>query len=108
MRLVIDGKGKLGYLNGEIQPPASTDPKYKQWRSENSLVTAWLINFMDPPIGKPFMFLPTARDVWEAVRDMYSDNENYSQLYELTTRMWCIHQSIHDVTTYYNEMMLIW
>ena len=33
VRLVIDGKGKLGYLNGEIQPPAADDPKFLQWRS---------------------------------------------------------------------------
>jgi len=63
VRLVIDGKGKLGYLNGEIQPPAADDPKFLQWRSENSIVTTWLINSMEPTLGKPCMFLPTAHDV---------------------------------------------
>ncbi|XP_019056073.1 PREDICTED: uncharacterized protein LOC109115911, partial [Nelumbo nucifera] len=108
VRLVIDGKGKLGYLNGEVKPPATDDPKYRQWRSENSMVTAWFINSMDPVVGKPFMFLPTARDMWEAVRETYSDLDNHSQLFELNTRMWKLQQGQCEVTAYYNEMMAVW
>ncbi|XP_019056106.1 PREDICTED: uncharacterized protein LOC109115925 [Nelumbo nucifera] len=106
--LVIDGKGKLDYLNGEVKPPTTDDPKYRQWRSENSMVTACLINSMDPVVGKPFMFLPTARDVWEVVRETYSDLDNHSQPFELNTRMWKMQQGEREVTTYYNEMMAVW
>lgn len=105
--LVIDGKRKLDYLNGEVTPPADNDPKYMKWHSENLMVTAWLINSMDPVIGKSYMFLPTARDVWDAVRETYSDLDNHSQLYELTTRMWRMQQGEREVTTYYNEMMAV-
>ncbi|XP_024024721.1 uncharacterized protein LOC112092526 [Morus notabilis] len=108
VRLVIDGKGKLGHLNGEVKPPATNDPKYRQWRSENSLVTDWLINSMDPVVGKPFMFLPTTRDVWEAVRETYSDLDNHSELFELNTRMWKMQQGDCEVTAYYNDMMTVW
>ncbi|KAL9420097.1 hypothetical protein AB3S75_037804 [Citrus x aurantiifolia] len=108
VRLVIDGKGKLGYLNGEVTPPTTNDPKYRQWHSENSMVTAWLINSMDSIIGKTFMYLKTARDVWEAVREAYSDLENQSQLYELNTCMWKMQQGNRDVTAYYNDMMAVW
>ena len=52
------------------------------------MVTAWLINSMEPIIGKPFMFLPTACDIWEAIRDTYLDMVNHSQLFELNARMW--------------------
>ncbi|KAG6470011.1 hypothetical protein ZIOFF_070951 [Zingiber officinale] len=108
VRLAIDGKGKLGYLNGEIKPPTTKDPRFEQWQSQNSMVTAWLINSMDPVIGKPFIFLPTARDVWEAVRETYSDLDNHSQLFELNTRRWKMEQGDHEVTAYYNEMMIVW
>ena len=66
VKLAIDGRGKLGYLTGEIQKPKETDPTYKAWRSENSLVTAWLLNSMEGPIAKPHLFLPTAKEVWDA------------------------------------------
>ena len=54
------------------------------------------------------MFLPIACDVWEAVRDTYSDIENHSQIFELNARIWHLQQGEREVTTYYNEMMMLW
>lgn len=75
MKLAIDSRGKLSHLNGEASKPAADDPNLKTWRSENSLVIAWLINSMEPAIEKPHLFLPTAKDVWEAVRDVFRSGE---------------------------------
>lgn len=51
------------------------------------MVIARLINSMELMIGKLFMFLRTARDVWEVVRDTYSDLENHSQMFESNAKM---------------------
>ena len=59
-------------------------------------------------MGKPFMYLPIAQDVWEAVQETYSDLENHSQLFELNTQMWWMQQGDREVTVYYNEMMTLW
>ena len=69
VKLVIDGKGKLGHLTGEVKKPVNNDPHLKSWRSENSLVIAWLINSMESSIGKPFLFIPIAKEVWDAICD---------------------------------------
>ena len=108
VKLAIDGRGKLSHLNGEVSKPAANDPNLKTWRSENSLVIAWLINSMEPAIGKPHLFLPTAKDVWEAVRDMYSDLENSSQIFDLKSKLWRSRQGDREVTTYYNQMVPLW
>ncbi|RVW39537.1 Retrovirus-related Pol polyprotein from transposon RE1 [Vitis vinifera] len=108
VKLAIDGRGKLGHLNGEVSKPVADDPNLKTWRSENSLVIAWLINSMEPAIGKPHLFLPTAKDVWEAVRDMYSDLENSSQIFDLKSKLWQSRQGDREVTTYYNQMVTLW
>lgn len=70
-RFEIVGRGKLGHLIGETRKPEPGDPKINAWRSENLMVFTWLLNSMDSAIGKPYLFLPTARDVWEAVRDLF-------------------------------------
>ncbi|XP_035549022.1 uncharacterized protein LOC118349258 [Juglans regia] len=108
MKLAIDGRGKLSHLNGEVSKPAVDDPNLKTGRSKNSLVIAWLINSMEPAIGKPHLFLPTAKDVWEAVRDMYSDLENSSQIFDLKSKLWRSRQGDQEVTTYYNQMVTLW
>lgn len=55
---------------------------------KNSLFIAWLVNSMKPTIWKPFMFLPTTREVWQAVKDMYSDANNSLQIFDLKSRLW--------------------
>ncbi|WKA05071.1 hypothetical protein VitviT2T_023056 [Vitis vinifera] len=86
IKLIIDGKGKLGFLTGETQRPSPTDAVASQkWQSENSFITSCSINSMKPAIGKTYMFLPTAKDVWDAIRETYSDAKNASQILELKT-----------------------
>ena len=63
---------------------------------------------MEPAVRKPYLFLPIAKDVWDVVRDMYSDVENSSQIFELKTKLWKSRQGDRDVTTYYNEMVTLW
>ena len=52
---------------------------------------------------KKDLFLPTAKDVWDVVRDTYS-----SQIFELKTKSWKSRQRDRDVTTYYNEIVTLW
>ncbi|RVW51120.1 hypothetical protein CK203_078125 [Vitis vinifera] len=109
IKLVIDGKGKLGFLTGETQRPPPTDVAASQkWRSENSFITSCLINSMKPSIGKTYMFLLTAKDVWDAIRETYSDAENASQIFEIKTRLWQMKQGDREVTEYYTEMLGLW
>lgn len=72
------------------------------------MVTAWLINSMEPTLGKLFMFMPHVYDVWEAVGGTSSDLENHSQLFEINTWMWLLQQVDKYVTTYCNDMMILW
>ena len=101
IKLVIDGKGKLGLLTGETRRPPPTDVAASQkWRSENSFITSYLINSMKPAIGKTYMFLPTTKDVWDAIRETYSNAESASQIFELKTRLWQMKQRDREVTEY--------
>ena len=108
VKLAIDGRGKLGYLTGEVKAPKESDDGYNHWRSENSLVMAWLLNSMDSAIAKPHLFMKTAKEVWESVKETYSDLENFSQIVELKTKLWQSRQGSRSVTVYYNEMVAIW
>ncbi|XP_073227024.1 uncharacterized protein [Cicer arietinum] len=107
-RLILDDKGIYGFLTGEVQMSATTDPKYRFWKSENSVIIDWLLSNMESTIKKPFMFFPTAKEVWEAVKETYSDIQNSSQIFDLKSRLWHTRQGDRDVTTYYNELMTLW
>ncbi|KAJ9673002.1 hypothetical protein PVL29_026326 [Vitis rotundifolia] len=87
IKLVIDGKGKLGFLTGETRrsPPIDVAASQK-WRSENSFITSCLINSMKLAIGNTYMFLLTTKD----------------------TRLWQMKQGDWEVTEYYTEMLGLW
>ena len=87
VKLVINSWGKLGYLTGDVKKPATNDLTFLTWRSENSIVTAWLLNSMEATIAKPNMFLPIGKDIWDSVREFYSDLENSSQIFELKSKL---------------------
>ena len=68
----------MGYLLGTIKAPKIKDPLNETWDSENSLVMSWLFNSMKPEIGKPYICLPTAKDIWDVVVKTYSKKDNAS------------------------------
>nr|CAN74671.1 hypothetical protein VITISV_000271 [Vitis vinifera] len=70
IKLIIDEKGKLGFLTDETRQPPPTDVAASQkWQFENSFTTSCLINSMKPSIGKTYMFFLTAKNVWDAIRE---------------------------------------
>ncbi|RVW86324.1 Retrovirus-related Pol polyprotein from transposon TNT 1-94 [Vitis vinifera] len=54
------------------------------------------------------MFLPTAKDVGDAIWETYSDVKNASQIFEIKTRLWQIKQGDREVTEYNTEMLGLW
>ena len=108
VRMYIRGRGKIGYLTGEIREPATTDPSHATWDAENSMVMTWLVNSMEEDICANYMCYSTAKELWENVTQMYSDLGNQSQVYELSLRLGDIRQGNDSVTKYFNSLKRIW
>ncbi|KAH9679366.1 reverse transcriptase Ty1/copia-type domain-containing protein [Citrus sinensis] len=72
---------------GETKAPDVLDPGYPQRDAENSMVQAWLINSMDVDIGRSYLFLPFAKELWEAVTETYYDLGNAAQLFEFKSQL---------------------
>lgn len=108
VKLVICGRGKLGYITGDLPAPPSTDSKYQLWQAENSIVLAWLINSMDQKISRRYLFFKTAKEVWDAARKMYSDLGNASQIFEIRSKLKEIKQGNQTVTQYFSDLQDLW
>ncbi|RVW95345.1 hypothetical protein CK203_034218 [Vitis vinifera] len=80
VRIFICGKGKEEYLTGAIVQPKEDDPGYRTWKLENSMVMSWLINSMTNDIGENFMYYGTAKEIWDAARETYSNIDNTSAI----------------------------
>ncbi|KAH9753027.1 protein kinase domain-containing protein [Citrus sinensis] len=108
VKMFIRGKGKIGYLTGSIKEPTEEDPKFHTWAADNSMIMSWLVNSMESEIGQTYLFLPTAKDLWDAVTETYSDLGNSAQIYDLKTRIRETKQGSQGVTKYYNILKGLW
>lgn len=54
----------------------------------DTMLITWLVNFMTPTIRKAYFFLPMTKDVWDVIRETYSDDEDSSQIEELMIIIW--------------------
>lgn len=61
---------------------------FQQWSPKNSMVTAWLIQTMMPTISKTCLFLPTTKDIWQAIHRTYFNGEDSSQTFDIKTILW--------------------
>ncbi|KAK9085659.1 hypothetical protein Sjap_026070 [Stephania japonica] len=108
VKLLIRGRGKFDYLTSTNGRPTEKDEGSAKWEAENSMIMSWLINSMDSSIGRTYLFLPTAHDIWTAVNETYSDLGNAGQWFELKTRLWRLKQGEKTVTQYYTDLKTLW
>ncbi|RVX06279.1 Retrovirus-related Pol polyprotein from transposon RE2 [Vitis vinifera] len=102
--LFICGKGKDEYLTGEAAMPETTEPGFRKWKIENSMIMSWLINSMNNDIGENFLLFGTAKDIWDAAKETYSSSENTSELFQVESALHDFRQGEQSVTQYYNTL----
>lgn len=74
---------------------------FKTLEAENSMVMVWLVNSMDPEIGQTYLFLLTAKEMWDAINKTLSDLGNSTQVYEIKIRICETKKGALGVTKYY-------
>ncbi|KAG8375959.1 hypothetical protein BUALT_Bualt09G0013400 [Buddleja alternifolia] len=108
VRIFISGKGKEDYLSGAAIQPKEDDPRYRTWKLENSMVMSWLINSMTNDIGENFMYYGTAKEIWHAATETYSNVNNTSAIFEIKSILHDLRQGDSTVTEYFNTLTRHW
>ncbi|CAL2232370.1 unnamed protein product [Prunus armeniaca] len=101
-------QGKLGYMTGEIDALDFKDPKFGKWKITGAVVKSWMLRTMEPNLLNMFHTLPTAKEIWDVVNQMFYDGSDISQLYELRCQATHLKQEGRLVSTYFAELKAIW
>jgi len=89
-RIFISAQNKLAHL---LQPPPTdTDLTYVTWLTGDYSVMTWLLNSLEEKISGSVMFLPTAKDMWDTMKVMYSNEKNPSKMFEIYERLFELKQ----------------
>lgn len=70
-------------VNGKIPSPLLFDSLCEEWEANNKIVMSWLLNLMDPSITEGFLFLNMAKEVWDALEEIYKEGHNLARIYLL-------------------------
>lgn len=106
--IFLQGKGREGYITGDSKCPEKGDTNLQKLQLENSQVMTWLLNTMTNEIGENFMFYDTAKDIWDAVKETYSDVDNTSAVFEIKSILHDLRQGESSVTEYFNILNRHW
>lgn len=63
---------------------------------------------MGPEIGQTYLFLPMAKELWDAVMDTYSNLGNSEQIYKIWAKIKKLKQGNQGVNKYYNTLKGLW
>ncbi|KAA0025328.1 cysteine-rich RLK RECEPTOR-like protein kinase [Cucumis melo var. makuwa] len=108
IKMFLEGRYQFGFLTGETVRPPPGDALERLWKGENSLIRSMLINSIEPQIGKPLLYVATAKDLWDTTQTLYSKRQNASRLYTMRKQVHNCKQGTLDVTTYFNKLSLLW
>ena len=108
VEMYVASKDKLGYINGDLPQPSTTDPSFCRWRTENATVKGWLIGSMDPSLIGNFIRFPMAKQVWDAIATTYFDGSDATQVYELRRRVARLRRGSGFLEKYYYDLQGLW
>ncbi|XP_022635066.1 uncharacterized protein LOC111241415 [Vigna radiata var. radiata] len=97
----------MGFLNGSIPAPASTDSLFPQWERCNTLIMSWLLNSLSPSIAQSVIYLNRAIDIWTDLRERFSQSD-LLRIVELQEEVYAFKQGTQNVTDYYAGLKALW
>ncbi|KAK1609557.1 hypothetical protein QYE76_033230 [Lolium multiflorum] len=108
-RLLLKTKALEGYVLGEVvEPVEKQGAEWKKWSTTDSGILAWLLSSLTPPVAASVEALPTAKEVWEALSQMYSGKGNVMLVSQLEDRLHDLTQGEKSVMTYVGELKQLW
>ncbi|GAV60945.1 UBN2_3 domain-containing protein [Cephalotus follicularis] len=106
--IFICRNGKEDYIIGTTIPPDESGARYRTWKAENHMVMSWLLNSMTNEMGENFMYYQTAKEIWDATRETYSNKDNMSVVFEIKGVLHDQRRGEMTVIDYFNALIRYW
>ena len=107
MRFALSAKNKIEFIDGMIQAPPSTDPKFSAWQRCNHMVLSWILNSVQPNIASSIIYTDTANEVWRDLKDRFEQG-NDSRIYQIQEEIVGLRQGQQSISSYYTNMKSLW
>lgn len=108
MEAHLCGLEKVGYVDGTITELPTTAENYFKWKSANGSVTSILHKSMTGDVSNLIMGCNTAAKIWESLKEIYFNDSDFAEVYELSTHASRMTQDGKSVDMYFAKRRGIW
>ncbi|XP_010247565.1 PREDICTED: uncharacterized protein LOC104590549 [Nelumbo nucifera] len=105
--MAIGGRGKLGYVTRDKRT-SKEDISHPKWVQEIYLVMTWLCNSILPHISQNYLWTKTAKEIWDSMKETYSQPLNVARAYELKCEVKNLKQRERPVSVYFATLKSLW
>ncbi|KAL0319642.1 UNVERIFIED_CONTAM: hypothetical protein Sradi_5225700, partial [Sesamum radiatum] len=107
VRIALEGKDRLGFIDGSCGRPAEGSIELKQWKITDPLVRTWILSTMAKDIVNDFLYAASARSLWTELEARYGESDG-PLVYKIRREISSITQGNSSVTTYYTNLKQYW
>ncbi|KAL0344222.1 UNVERIFIED_CONTAM: Retrovirus-related Pol polyprotein from transposon RE2 [Sesamum angustifolium] len=79
VRIALEGRDKLGFIDGSCSRPAEGTPQHKQWRITDYIVRTWILNTISKNIVNAHLYASSSRDLWMELEARYSECDGHNK-----------------------------
>ena len=73
MRMALDAKSKLGFVDGSVNASMAVTPLKKQaWSKCNSMISSWIWKSVSPHLTASVIYRDTTFEVWNTLKKRFS------------------------------------
>lgn len=107
MVIALKAKDKLAFINGKCEMPDSRSEDYDKWQRVDNMVTSWLLNSISKDIVDAFLYVCSARELWEEIKGRFGES-NGPLLYQLKREISSFTQADMTVIVYFTKLKKLW
>ncbi|XP_019089093.1 PREDICTED: uncharacterized protein LOC109127935 [Camelina sativa] len=107
MRISLDAKNKLSFIDGSLPRPSESDFDFKIWSRCNSMVKSWILNVVSKEIYDSILYYQDAVEMWNDLFTRFKVN-NLPRRYQLEQAVMTLRQGQLDLSSYFTKKKTLW
>ncbi|CAO2829099.1 unnamed protein product [Amaranthus hypochondriacus] len=103
----LGAKNKIGFVDGSILEPDSSDAKFVKWKRCDLMVSSWIYSSMKSNIVDDFQYAENAAELWSELNERFGQS-NGPLIYQLMKEIANLKQDNLSILTYYGKIKRLW
>lgn len=104
--MALGARGKLGFINGTVPPPPTSDSSDLQIRIRTDyMIRTWGLNFISAKLFNAYMYVNSSNELWDTLKERYGQC-NTALLYQLQKEIAGVTQGSDDIAIYFTQLVV--